>query len=127
MPRILIADDSDTIRLDLKEILEKGGHIVEDAIDGNHGVEIANNASHFDLVISDYNMPGLDGLAMIGKIKAMDKYAATPCAMLTTESSKELKEAGKNAGVIVWVVKPFDPEKLLQTVAKIFEKYPPKA
>ncbi len=127
MAKILIVDDSETIRVELKEVLEAGGHAVVSGVDGNDGFEKAKGDSYFDLIISDYNMPGLDGLSMLKMIKALPNYAKTPLAMLTTESSKELKEAGKEAGVIVWVVKPFEKDRLLMTLSKVFEKFPPAA
>ncbi len=127
MPKILIVDDSETIRIELKDALEAAGHKVTAGVDGNDGFQKAESESGFDLVISDYNMPGLDGLSMIKKIKALSKYATTPMAMLTTESSKDLKDAGKEAGVVVWFVKPFDKDKMLTTIQKVFEKFPPQS
>lgn len=123
MAKVLIADDSETLRMELKDVLESGGHEVIEAVDGLDGVRKAEASENVDLIISDYNMPGIDGITMVTKIKAMEKYANVPVGMLTTESSKELKAAGKEAGVIVWFVKPFDPDRLLKTVEKILEKF----
>jgi len=127
MPKILIVDDSETIRVELKEVLEAGGHEVVAAVDGYDGILKAEAENYFDLIISDYNMPGIDGLSMLKRIKLLPKYVKTPIAMLTTESSKELKEAGREAGVLIWVVKPFEKERLLMTLKKVFEKFPPAA
>ncbi len=123
MAKILIADDSETLRLELKEVLEKGGHLVVEAHDGADGLKKAEENQGVQLIISDYNMPGLDGITMITKIKQIERYKEVPVGMLTTESSKELKQSGKEAGVVVWVVKPFDPERLLKTVDKVLEKF----
>ena len=94
-----------------------------EAIDGLDGVRKAESMDHIDLVLSEYNMPGIDGITMVTKIKAMPKHANVPVGMLTTESSKELKASGKDAGVIVWFVKPFDADRLLKTIEKILEKF----
>jgi two-component system chemotaxis response regulator CheY len=123
MAKILIADDSETLRLELKEVLENGGHVVVEAQDGADGLKKAEEHQGVQLIISDYNMPGLDGITMITKIKQIERYKEVPVGMLTTESSKELKQSGKDAGVVVWVVKPFDPERLLKTVDKVLEKF----
>ena len=124
MAKILIADDSESLRMELKEILEKGGHEVIEAQDGYDGLMKAEGAEGVNFILSDYNMPGLDGITMIAKIKEMERYRNVPVGMLTTESSKELKAAGKDAGVVVWVVKPFEAERLLMTVTKVLEKFP---
>jgi len=123
MAKILIADDSETLRLELKEVLERGGHLVIEALDGADGLKKAEEHQGIQLIISDYNMPGIDGITMISKIKQIDRYKEVPVGMLTTESSKELKQSGKEAGVVVWVVKPFDRERLLKTVDKVLEKF----
>jgi two-component system chemotaxis response regulator CheY len=124
MAKILIVDDSETIRVELKEALESGGHTVVAGVDGNDGYAKAEANDYFDLIISDYNMPGADGITMLKKIKTLPRYETTPLAMLTTESSKELKETGKSAGIIIWIVKPFDKERLLSIMQKVFEKHP---
>lgn len=123
MAKILIADDSETLRTELREVLEGAGHEVIEAVDGTDGLRKAEEAHGVHLIISDYNMPGLDGITMIRKIKEMERYASVPVGMLTTESSKELKATGKEAGVIVWFVKPFEPSRLLSTIDKVLEKF----
>ncbi|MCX6128891.1 MAG: response regulator [Proteobacteria bacterium] len=123
MAKILIADDSETLRLELKEVLEHGAHTVVEAADGVEGLKLAEDEHGIQLIISDYNMPGLDGITMVSKIKLIDRYKNVPVGMLTTESSKDLKQAGKEAGVVVWIVKPFDPKRLLSIIDKILEKY----
>ncbi|RZA11734.1 MAG: response regulator [Proteobacteria bacterium] len=127
MAKILIVDDSESIRVELKDILESAGFTVFAGVDGNNGFQIAESQDYFDFILSDYNMPGLDGLSMIQKIKTLPKYETTPFGMLTTESSKELKDAGKQAGIVVWVVKPFEKDRLIATIAKVFEKFKPRA
>jgi len=123
MAKILIADDSETLRTELREVLEGAGHDVVEAVDGTDGLRKAEEAQGVQLIISDYNMPGLDGITMIRKIKEIDRYGSVPVGMLTTESSKELKATGKEAGVIVWFVKPFEPSRLLSTIDKVLEKF----
>ena len=127
MAKILIVDDSQTVRNELKDVLEEAGHKVTAGVDGSDGLALAKADTYFDLIISDYNMPGLDGLAMLKMIKELPQYANTPFAMLTTESSKNLKEIGKDTGVIVWFVKPFEKTRLISTIDKVLEKFPPAA
>jgi two-component system chemotaxis response regulator CheY len=123
MGTILIVDDSETLRMELKSVLQSGGHQVIEAVDGLDGVKKAETNDGISLILADYNMPGLDGITMISKIKGISRYANVPVGILTTESSKDLKAAGKDAGVIVWFVKPFDGERLLQAVDKILERF----
>ena len=124
MAKILIADDSETLRNELSEVLIGAGHEVIAAEDGKDGYIKAKENQDADLIITDYNMPGQDGVTMLQKIKSdIPAFENTPCAMLTTETSKELKMKGKSAGVIVWFVKPFAPDKLIKTVSLVLEKY----
>ncbi|HYX33984.1 MAG TPA: response regulator [Oligoflexus sp.] len=127
MTKILIVDDSNTILVDLKAVLEGAGYNVATAINGNDCYSKAESEDYFDMIISDFNMPGMDGLAMIQKIKKLEKYAKTPFVMLTTESSMELKKLGKEAGVVVWFVKPVAEDRILSTLTMVFEKFPPRS
>lgn len=122
MAKILVVDDSETLRLELVDVLRSHHEVVEGS-DGFDGLQKAEEQQNVDLIISDYNMPGMDGITMIRKIKAIDRYKNVPVAMLTTESSKELKLAGKEAGVVVWMIKPFDGDKMKATVQKILETF----
>ena len=122
MAKILIVDDSDTLRIQLRGILEECGHEV---IEGEHGLEGLNKArEHTDinLVICDFNMPEMDGITMCRKVKEEDSLQKVPIFMLTTESTPELKALGKEAGVMAWIVKPFNAEKLKAVVTKVLER-----
>jgi two-component system chemotaxis response regulator CheY len=74
---------------------------------------------HFDLVLTDQNMPNLDGLGLTRKLRQTDKFRSTPILILTTESSDEMKQAGRAAGATGWLVKPFDPVKLVEVVGRV--------
>ncbi len=121
MAKILIVDDSETLRDQLREVIEKAGHIVVEGKNGKHGLEVASNENDISLIISDYNMPEFDGIVMIEKIKTIDRYKNTPTFMLTTESTKELMHQGKKAGVIAWIVKPFDEKEIIDVIDYVLE------
>ncbi|MEO7164027.1 MAG: response regulator [Bdellovibrionia bacterium] len=122
MAKIVIVDDSETIRSQLKQALESAGHTVTEAVNGNDGYDKIVAMGKPDLVISDYNMPGADGISMLAKVK--DKLGAGifPIFMLTTETSESLKTAGKEIGVNAWINKPFDSAKLLSAVTKMLAR-----
>ena len=123
MAKVLVVDDSELIRSELAEILEQSGHQVVIGTDGTHGIEMAKSAPDLDLIITDYNMPGVDGISMLMRIKEeIPQLAATPGVMVTTEVSKELKEQAKNTGILMWVVKPYNREQLSQAFSLLFEK-----
>ena len=121
MAKILIVDDSETLRDELKEVIQKAGHEVIEGEHGAHGLEIALKHNDIALIISDFNMPEMDGITMIKKIKSEARYANTPAFMLTTESTKELMNQGKQAGVMAWIVKPFDEEEIIETIDYVLE------
>lgn len=116
--KILAVDDSGSLRQMLAFSLRSGGYQVTDAIDGVDGLHKAQ-ASQFDLVLTDQNMPNMDGLTLIRSLRALPAYRSVPILMLTTESSTEMKNKGREAGANGWMVKPFDPNKLLEVVAKV--------
>lgn len=122
MAKILIVDDSTTLRDQLKECISNAGHTVLEGHDGKNGLEIAEAETDIALIISDYNMPVLDGIGMITRIKEIDRYAKTPIFMLTTESTKELMKEGKKAGVMAWIVKPFDEEEIIEVINHVLKK-----
>ena len=122
MAKILIVDDSETLRDQLREVIEKAGHNVVEGHHGKHGLEVAESEQDIALIISDYNMPEFDGITMIQKIKAIDRYKETPTFMLTTESTKELMHQGKEAGVMAWIVKPFDDEEIVEVIDCVLEE-----
>jgi len=119
MPKTVITvDDSMSIRETVKMILASAGYQVLTAEDGVKGLQVCQQQKA-DLILSDLNMPNMDGITLIGKLRALPQYRFTPILMLTTESQDEKKVAGKKAGATGWIVKPFDPAKLLAVVQKI--------
>ncbi len=116
--KILAVDDSVTMRQLVKMTLTQSGYDVVEAEDGAKGLEKASTAA-FDLVLSDVNMPVMNGLDLVRSLRKLAQYRFTPILLLTTESLVERKQEGKAAGATGWIVKPFDPEQLLATVAKV--------
>jgi two-component system chemotaxis response regulator CheY len=119
MATIIVIDDSATVRTQVKQCLESAGHKVIEADCGADGLAKIVAAKTPDLVITDYNMPGLDGIAMLSKVKEQMGATKFPIFMLTTETSDALKAAGKEVGVMAWINKPFVPEKLLGAISKV--------
>jgi two-component system, chemotaxis family, chemotaxis protein CheY len=119
MKTILTVDDSPSIRQMLAYVLSSNGYKVLEAEDGEQGLEMAK-ATQADLVLTDQNMPKMDGIALIKALRALPNYKKTPIMMLTTESSQALKQQGRDAGATGWMVKPFDPEKLLEMLKRAF-------
>jgi two-component system chemotaxis response regulator CheY len=91
---------------------------VVEAIDGQDALE-KSGGRDFDLVLTDQNMPRMDGIDLIKKLRDNPKFKSTPILILTTESSDQMKQAGRAAGATGWLVKPFDPAKLVEVVAKV--------
>ncbi|MFC7419227.1 response regulator [Iodobacter arcticus] len=116
--KILTVDDSASIRQMVVFTLKSAGYDVLEASDGNLGVQQAKKMQ-VDLILTDQNMPGMDGLTLIKTLRATPQYKSTPMLMLTTESSDAMKMQGKSAGATGWLVKPFDPQKLLEVVRKV--------
>jgi len=116
-PRILIVEDSAMVRITVKRTLLSVDFVVEEAKDGQEGLDKAIQAeTPFDLILTDLNMPNMDGLTMIQKLRETAAYAHTPIVMLTTESGEDKKAIGHNSGISAWLVKPFQPEALIETV-----------
>ena len=122
MGKIMVVDDSEVVRIKVSNILTEAGYEVLEASDGPEGIRIAGENPDIQLVISDYNMPEMNGLAMIERIKENPDHGNTFFAVLTTESSSTLKEKGKTLGVKLWIVKPIEKKALVTVTAKIFEK-----
>jgi two-component system chemotaxis response regulator CheY len=117
-PTILIVDDSPTMRAMISTALTEGGYRVVEAADGKDG--LARLQLHaVQLILTDVNMPRMDGLAFLQSLRQDPRFARTPVLMLTTESSQEMKGRGKAAGATGWIVKPFRPEDLRQVVGKV--------
>lgn len=115
---IVTIDDSMSIREIVKLSLAPYGYNVLTAEDGISGLQLCSN-NRVDLVLTDLNMPRLNGIALIAKLRALPAYRFTPIVMLTTESQASQKMAGKQAGATGWIVKPFDSPKLLQIVQRL--------
>ncbi|WP_186168011.1 response regulator [Burkholderia gladioli] len=119
MAKILVVDDSSTVRDEVAGFLRKNGLEVETAVDGKDGLTKLKGSPDIKLVVSDVNMPNMDGLTMVEKIRGELGNAAVNVVMLTTESSPAMKERGKAAGVRGWIVKPFRGEAVLETFRKL--------
>jgi two-component system chemotaxis response regulator CheY len=115
---ILAVDDSASIRQMVAFTLKSSGYEVVEAVDGMDGLEKAKSKT-FNLILSDQNMPRMDGLTMIKTLRGMPQYKTVPILMLTTESSDAMKQQGRAAGATGWLVKPFDPQKLIEIVKKV--------
>jgi two-component system chemotaxis response regulator CheY len=115
---ILIVDDSSSIRQLLRFTLEKGGHTVEEATRGDDGLAQARTGA-YALVITDQNMPGLTGLELVKALRSEKATASLPALVLTTETDGDMKAKAREAGATGWLVKPFQPERLLEVVAKV--------
>ncbi|MBK1722870.1 response regulator [Thiocystis violacea] len=115
---ILTVDDSPSIRQMVSFTLKDAGYSVSEAVDGQDGLDKARSGS-FNLIFTDQNMPRMDGLTLIKQLRAMPQYKTTPILMLTTESSDAMKSQGRAAGATGWLVKPFDPQKLMDVVRKV--------
>jgi two-component system chemotaxis response regulator CheY len=118
MASILAVDDSASMRQMVSFTLKGAGYEVVEAVDGAEALNIAKGRS-VNLVITDVNMPNMDGISLIGELRKLPAYKFTPLLMLTTESSTDKKQAGKAAGATGWIVKPFNPDQLLATVKKV--------
>ncbi|SGY99810.1 FOG: CheY-like receiver [Moritella viscosa] len=121
MKRILAVDDSVSIREMVQFTLKQAGYHVDAAVDGVDGLEKAKTG-HFDLIISDINMPRMDGISLIRQLRNERTYKFTPILMLTTESGSDKKMDGKSAGATGWIVKPFNPENSLLPCKKYWGK-----
>ncbi len=118
MASILAVDDSASMRQMVSFTLRSSGYDVIEAIDGQDALDKLGDR-HVDLVLTDQNMPRMDGLTLIRELRGVDRFKRTPILMLTTESSDEMKQAGRAAGATGWMVKPFDPQKLLEIISKV--------
>lgn len=115
---VLCVDDSASIRQMVGFTLKGAGYEVVEAVDGMDGLDKAK-ARSANLVLTDQNMPRMDGLTLIKSLRALPAYKSVPILMLTTESSDAMKAQGRAAGATGWLVKPFDPQKLIEVVRKV--------
>jgi len=115
---ILIVDDSNSVRMAIRMALTGAGYAVTEAADGAQGLSKANG-SKFDMIITDLNMPNMDGLTMIRTLRKSPAQCGTPILFLTTESEDAMKQQAKTAGATGWLVKPFVPDQLVKVVRKV--------
>ena len=118
MRSILTVDDSASMRQMVSFTLKTAGYEVVEAVDGMDALGKAAQR-RFDLVLTDQNMPRLDGLGLTRKLRETASFSTTPILILTTESSDQMKQAGRAAGATGWLVKPFDPAKLIEVIGKV--------
>ncbi|HEX4039155.1 MAG TPA: response regulator [Acidobacteriaceae bacterium] len=118
MRKVLIVDDSVSMRQMVSFTLREGGFEVVEAEHGQDALDKVKNIA-VDLVITDLNMPVMDGITLIRNLRTQPAMKTKPILMLTTEGLAAKKEQGKAAGATGWIVKPFDPEKLLKTLAMV--------
>lgn len=120
--KIVIVDDSPTIRMGLRKSIDPLGYEVVAAEDGLDGIEKIKSNLPVDLVITDVNMPRMDGLNMSRELKSMPETKDIPILVLTTEGSVKMKQEGKEIGVMGWIVKPFQAEIIRKAVEAVIEK-----
>ena len=115
---ILAVDDSPSIRSMVSFTLKSAGYEVIEAVDGVDALNKAK-AKTMDLVLTDQNMPRMDGLALVRALRQLPAYRSSPILILTTEAGTDMKSQGKAAGATGWLVKPFDPHRLIEVVQKL--------
>ncbi|UCU98715.1 response regulator [Acidovorax radicis] len=118
MQSILAVDDSPSMRKMVSFTLTGAGYNVVEAVDGQDALEKAET-HNIDLVLADQNMPRLDGIGLTRKLREHPKFKTIPILILTTESSDQMKQAGRSAGATGWLVKPFDPNRLIEVIQKV--------
>jgi two-component system, chemotaxis family, chemotaxis protein CheY len=115
---VLIVDDSPSVLQVVKIALRGAGYDVITSVDGVDALKQLNG-QRIHLIISDVNMPNMDGITFVGEVKKLPAYRFTPIIMLTTESQEEKKRQAQAAGAKAWVTKPFQPPQMLSAVAKL--------
>lgn len=119
MKKIFIVDDSITMLTNIRLTLEKNGYEVMQAFNGVEAIEKLKDVGKLDAIITDLNMPRMDGITLIRELRCLSQYRFTPIIMLTTESQAAKKEEGKRAGATGWIVKPFQPDQLLAVLDRV--------
>lgn len=119
MRKILYVDDAHSLRQLVEMVLSKD-YQVTIGEDGQQGLELAQNGD-FDLVISDVNMPNMNGFQFLEALRNNERYKFTPILMMTTEASQEMKDRGKSLGATGWIIKPFDPDKLIKVIERVIQ------
>ena len=116
--QILVVDDSQVIRAMLYADLTQRGYAVDEASGGRSGLEKAR-AKQYDMVVTDQNMPGMEGLGLVKGLRELPGYETTPIMVLTTETSDEMKAKFRAAGASGWMSKPYSPERMTAALAKM--------
>ena len=116
---ILIVDDSSSLRMVVRLALVRAGYEVLEAGDGKEGLAALEKAGKVNLIVSDVNMPNMDGIAFVTQVKQHPRHKFVPVIMLTTEGQDDKKQQGRAAGAKAWIVKPFNPPQLLDAVSKL--------
>jgi two-component system chemotaxis response regulator CheY len=116
---ILIVDDSSSLRTVVKIALNRAGYEVVEAGDGVQGLAALEKTAKVHLIVSDVNMPNMDGITFVTKVKQHPRHKFVPVVMLTTEGQDDKKQQGRAAGAKAWIVKPFNPPQLLDAVSKL--------
>jgi len=116
---ILIVDDSSSLRMVVKLALVRAGYDVIEAGDGKEALAQLDKTAKVNLIVSDVNMPNMDGISFVKEVKQHARHKFTPVIMLTTEGQDSKKEQGRAAGAKAWIVKPFNPPQLLDAVSKL--------
>lgn len=114
---ILVVDDTRSMRAMVAAVLQGAGYEVAQAGDGVEALELARERV-FDLVVTDHNMPRMDGVTLVRELRALPHYDVVALIMLSTETSPELKQRGREAGATGWMAKPFEPQRMLDIVAR---------
>ena len=112
---ILVVDDTRSMRKMVAAVLQEAGYEVAEASDGVEALELARERV-FDLVVTDHNMPRMDGVTLVGELRALPAYDGVALIVLSTEVNPELKTKGREAGATGWMAKPFDPQRMLDVV-----------
>jgi len=116
---ILIIDDSESIREVIASGLETAGYSVVKGINGEDGLLCLQNNPDVELIITDLNMPVMDGITFLKEVRKSDKHKYLPVIILTTESQEAKKQEARNAGATGWIIKPFSREKLINVIKKV--------
>lgn len=114
---ILVVDDTRSMRAMVAAVLQGAGYEVAEAGDGLEALELARKRV-FDLVVTDHNMPGMDGVTLVRELRALPDYDPVALIVLSTEAGPELKQKGREAGATGWMAKPFDPQRMLDIVGQ---------
>lgn len=118
--KVMIVDDSETLRAILIFVLEEAGFEVLEGIDGIDAIKYLDGR-HIDLIITDLNMPRMDGIRLIKHVRSIETYSQTPILFLTTDTQQSKKDEARNAGATGWIVKPFDQSKLISAITKVMK------